>query len=230
MGRKISTHPSEKQVEIMEFINNYRKVNGYPPSIREIGMAVGLKSSSTVHTHLEALERKGLIERAGGSNRSIRVLDETNDIENGIPENENADYNSQNDFNENPNGEIAFVPVIGKVAAGQPLLAVENRERTFPVPIDLTKGNEVFMLKVKGESMIEAGILNGDYVIVKKQTTAENGDTVVALLDDGATVKTFYKEQDYFRLQPQNRNMTAICVKEVTVLGKVIGLFRQMEE
>lgn len=235
MGRKKSDEPSAKQLEIMSYIRDYVDEKGYPPSIREICQAVDLTSSSTVFTHLEALERKGLIERGEGTTRSIRLIDPRfsgNAAGNMSRKETKADVEEKApEFNEVPNDEVIFVPVIGKVAAGTPLLAVENTERTFPVPIDFTKGKEVFMLKVKGESMIEAGIYDGDYVLVSRQETADNGDIIVALIDDSVTVKTFYKEKNYIRLQPENRTMTAIIVEPgepFNIIGKVTGVFRMM--
>lgn len=233
LGRRASTEPSKKQQEILVYIKDFIRDMGYPPSIREICLAVGLTSSSTVFTHLEALERKGLITRGNGTTRSIRIVEDADqEFRYDSPETDEVavgDVREQNeDFNEIPNDEVIYVPVIGKVAAGMPLLAVENTERTFPVPIDFTKGKEVFMLKVKGESMIEAGILDGDYVLVTRQATAQDGEIIVALVEDGATVKTFYKEKTCFRLQPENRTMKAIYVDELTILGKVTGVFRMM--
>lgn len=197
---------ASKQSEILAFIKSEIASKGYPPSVREICAAVGLKSTSTVHGHLERLEKKGLIRRDATKPRAIEVIDE---------------FQSRK--------EIINIPVIGKVTAGQPILAVENVEDTYPLPLDLVKSNrQTFILKVQGESMIEAGILHGDYLIVEQRSSADNGDIVVALIDDEATVKTFYKEDGYVRLQPQNSSMSPILVKNVKILGKVIGLFRKI--
>lgn len=196
----------DKQSEILTFIRKEIQDKGYPPSVREICNAVGLKSTSTVHGHLERLEKKGFIRRDPTKPRAIEILD---------------DYQKRK--------EMVNIPVIGKVTAGQPILAVENVEDVFPIPFDFVQTNyQTFILKVQGESMIEAGIFDGDYLIVEQRSTAENGDIVVALIDDGATVKTFYKEDGYIRLQPQNSTMNPILVKDVKILGKVIGLFRRV--
>ena len=198
----------ESQEKILNFVNDYVKENGYPPSIREICKGVGLSSTSTVHAHLANLTKRGLITKGGSKSRSIKVVNQ--ELE--VPDNE----------------EVVQVPVVGKVAAGSPILATENLERYFPIPVDFVGNSKSFMLKVKGESMIDAGIFNNDRVIVAKQDTAMNGEMVVALVDDSATVKTFYKEHGHFRLQPENASMDPIIVNEVQILGKVIGLFRMM--
>lgn len=196
----------DKQDEILAFIKKEIHEKGYPPSVREICSAVGLKSTSTVHGHLERLEKRGLIRRDPTKPRAIEILD---------------DYG--------PAKEMVNIPIVGKVTAGQPILAVENIEDVFPIPMDFVgSNNETFILKVQGQSMIDAGILDGDFLIVEQKSTAENGDIVVALIDDGATVKTFYKEDGYIRLQPQNPTMSPIIVKDVMILGKVIGLFRKI--
>ena len=235
MGRKASDLPSPKQLEMLDFISDFTREKGYPPAIREICTAVGLNSSSTVFSHLTALERKGYILRGNGTTRSIKIVGQSEDaakeddkVKDTVTEPVDPEDSNVIEFNEEPHDEIVYVPVVGRVAAGMPILAVENRERTFPVPIDFTKGKEVFMLKVKGESMIEAGIFDGDYVLVSSQPTANDGDIVVALVDDSATVKTFYKEKTCFRLQPENRTMKAIYVTELNILGKVTGVFRKM--
>jgi len=196
---------SSRQLEILNYIKEKIALKGYPPSVREIGEAVGLTSSSTVHTHLNALERKGYIRRDPTKPRAIEVLDS---------------------FSEFMSHKIVHIPIVGQVAAGQPILAEENIEDTFPVPYDMVKSDTVFMLKVRGESMIEAGILNGDLVLVRQQPTANNGDIVVALLEDEATVKRFYKEKNMIRLQPENSAMAPIYSQNVTIAGKVIGVFR----
>ena len=200
---------STKQMEVLRFIKGELNKKGYPPSVREICGAVSLKSTSTVHGHLERLEKKGYIRRDPSKPRAIEVLDG----DNFMPSRK----------------EMVNVPIIGKVAAGVPILAHENIEDYFPVPVDFLGNQESFMLIVKGDSMINAGILDGDYIIVQKQNTARNGDFVVALINDEATVKTYYKEKDYFRLQPENPYLLPIIVKEVNILGKVIGVFRSFK-
>ena len=197
---------STKQMEVLRFIKGELNKKGYPPSVREICGAVSLKSTSTVHGHLERLEKKGYIRRDPSKPRAIEVLDG----DNFMPSRK----------------EMVNVPIIGKVAAGVPILAHENIEDYFPIPVDFLGNQESFMLIVKGDSMINAGILDGDYIIVQKQNTARNGDFVVALINEEATVKTYYKEKDYFRLQPENPYLLPIIVKEVNILGKVIGVFR----
>jgi len=202
---------SNRQQAILEFIKREVREKGYPPSVREIGEAVGLASSSTVHGHLDRLEKKGLIRRDPTKPRAIEILDDENEDRLPFPL------------------AITRVPVVGKVTAGVPITATENIEEYFPLPAHFTGDHEVFMLSVKGDSMIEAGIHDGDYVIVRQQQTAQNGDIVVAMTeDDEATVKTFYKERDHIRLQPENPAMEPIRLKHVTILGKVIGLFRSI--
>lgn len=202
---------SKRQKDILDFIKAKVKEKGYPPSVREIGEAVGLASSSTVHGHLTRLEKKGLIRRDPTKPRAIEILDENIQI--------GQHYHS----------EMIRVPVIGKVTAGQPITAIENIEEYFPLPAGMVNDDEVYMLTVQGESMIEAGILDGDYVIVRKQPTAHNGEIVVAMTEDGeATVKRFFKEKNHFRLQPENVTMEPIILPQVTILGKVIGVFREI--
>ena len=196
---------SAKQKEILEYIKGEILNKGYPPAVREICEAVDLKSTSSVHSHLETLEKNGYIRRDPTKPRAIEILDD--------------------DFNLTRR-EVVNVPIVGHVAAGEPILATENIENYFPIPVEYMPNEETFMLKVKGESMINAGIFNGDNVLVKKQTNAENGDIVVALVDDSATVKTFYKEDGYYRLQPENDTMDPIIVKECSILGNVFGVFR----
>jgi repressor LexA len=201
---------SNRQQAILEFIKREVRDKGYPPSVREIGEAVGLASSSTVHGHLDRLEKKGLIRRDPTKPRAIEILDGS-------------------DSDSNFPVSIARVPIVGKVTAGVPITAVENIEEYFPLPRHFVGDYNVFMLRVEGESMIEAGIHHNDYVIVRQQPTANNGDIVVAMTeDDEATVKTFYKEKDHIRLQPENPNMEPIRLRHVTILGKVIGLFRDI--
>ncbi len=202
---------SNRQHSILEFIKHEVKEKGYPPSVREIGEAVGLLSSSTVHGHLDRLEKKGLIRRDPTKPRAIEILDPDSSADDDIP------YS------------VAKVPVVGKVTAGVPITATENIEEYFPLPSHFVGDNSVFILNVIGESMIEAGIHNGDYVIVRQQPTANNGEIVVAMTeDDEATVKTFYKEKNHIRLQPENASMEPILLPNVTILGKVIGLFRDI--
>lgn len=201
----MAEHKSTKQVEIYEFIKDQIKQKGYPPSVREICAAVGLKSTSTVHGHLERLEKKGLIKRDPTKPRTIEVV--------------------ENSLNRK---EMINVPIIGTITAGLPILAVENIEDTFPLPVNYIKSNkELFILKVRGESMIEAGILDGDLSIIEKANSAQNGDIVVALIDNEATLKTFYKEKDHIRLQPENKTMSPIIVPECQVIGKLVGIYRQ---
>ena len=205
------TKLSKRQQDILEFIKKEVKSKGYPPSVREIGQAVGLASSSTVHGHLSRLETKGLIRRDPTKPRAIEVLSVDPDTH-------------------IPKSKVINVPVVGKVTAGQPITAIENVEEFFPLPERLAPSDEqLFMLEIMGESMIEAGILNGDLVIVRQQTTANNGDIVVAMTDENeATVKRFFKEKDYFRLQPENSTMDPIILQNVSILGKVIGVYRHI--
>ena len=198
---------TDKQREILEYIKEMILKKDYPPAVREICEAVHLKSTSSVHSHLESLEKNGYIRRDPTKPRTIEILDDDFAL---------------------TRRELVNVPVIGTVAAGVPILAEQNIEDYLPIPAEILPNKEVFMLKVKGNSMIEAGIYNGDKVIVAKQPNAENGDKVVALVDDSATVKTFYKENGHFRLQPENSSMDPIILDQVEILGKVIGLFRMM--
>ena len=204
------TKISSRQQAILDFIKSEVRDKGYPPSVREIGEAVGLASSSTVHGHLERLEKKGLIRRDPTKPRAIEVL---------------GDDDGSSDFHLS----VSRVPLVGKVTAGMPITATENIEDYFPLPSHIVGDHQVFMLNVVGDSMIEAGIHDGDYVIVRQQQTADNGDIVVAMTEDNeATVKRFYKEKDHIRLQPENSAMEPIRVKNATILGKVIGLFRSI--
>lgn len=203
---------TEKQLRVLAYVKEQIKKNGYAPSVREICQALGLRSTSTVHGYLARLQKKGLIQKAALKPRTIRITDPNN-------KNEKSYYASK---------EMVDVPIVGKVTAGLPILAVENIEENFPLPIDFVGGKESFMLKVTGDSMIEAGILSGDLVLVNRQSTAENGDIVVALIEDEATVKSFYKEKDHIRLQPQNSFMQPIIVPECIILGKVAGVFRKL--
>lgn len=205
------TKLSKRQQDILAFIKEEVRKKGYPPSVREIGEAVGLASSSTVHGHLSRLETKGLIRRDPTKPRAIEILDITDPVQ--VP-----DHN------------IVQVPILGKVTAGLPITAIENIEEYFPLPASMASHDEnIFMLEIMGESMIEAGILDGDYVIVKQQKTANNGEIVVAMTDENeATVKRFYKEPTHIRLQPENSQMEPIILTDVTILGKVIGLYRNI--
>lgn len=196
---------SSKQREILEYIKQEILNKGYPPAVREICEAVHLKSTSSVHSHLETLEKNGYIRRDPTKPRAIEIIDDNFNL---------------------TRREVVNVPIIGQVAAGQPLLAVENIENYFPIPTEFMPNTETFMLKVKGDSMINAGIFNGDKILVQKQSDAQNGDIVVALVDDSATVKTFYKEDGHFRLQPENDTMDPIIVNECSILGKVFGIMR----
>lgn len=202
---------SPREEAILKAIKIYVSNKGYPPSVREIGQAVALKSSSTVHNYLKRLEQKGLLRRDPTKPRALELLP---GIESGLP----VSYST----------EMNIIPVLGQVAAGQPLLAEENYEETFPLPLNFTGPGDFFMLTVKGDSMIETGILDGDLVLVRKQATAQNGDIVVALLEDEATVKRFFREPDRVRLQPENSLLEPIYTREVSVLGKVVGLIRKL--
>ena len=203
------TKLSKRQQDILDFIKLEVKAKGYPPSVREIGEAVGLASSSTVHGHLARLESKGLIRRDPTKPRAIEILEMEETV---------------------PRQKVVSVPLIGKVTAGMPITAIENIEEYFPLPERLAPADEqVFMLEIMGDSMIEAGILNGDYVVVRQQQTAKNGDIVVAMTEDNeATVKRFFKEKDFIRLQPENSSMEPIILSSATILGKVIGVYRDI--
>ncbi len=196
-----------KQQEILEYIKDTILKKGYPPAVREICEAVHLKSTSSVHSHLESLEKNGYIRRDPTKPRAIEILDDMFAL---------------------TRREMVQVPMVGTVAAGQPILAEQNIEDYFPIPAELLPNAEVFMLRVKGDSMVNAGIFEGDQVIVEQTSTALNGEIVVALVEDSATVKRFYKEEGHYRLQPENDHMESIIVDEVDILGKVIGLFRMM--
>lgn len=195
-----------KQAEILEFMKTEILKKGYPPTVRDICEAVNLKSTSSVHSHLETLEKNGYIRKDPTKPRAIEILDENF-------------YNTR--------CEVATVPVVGRVAAGEPILAVENVDSYFPIPTDMLSNRETFILVVKGESMINMGIYDGDYIVVEQCNTANNGDVVVALVDDSATVKRFYKENGRYRLQPENDYMDPIIVDHVEIIGKVTGLYRK---
>ncbi len=196
---------TQKQKEILTYIRGEIRKKGYPPSVREICSAVGLRSTSSVHSHLESLEAAGYIRRDSSKTRAIELLDEPEEF---------------------PAEELASLPILGRVAAGMPLLATENIEGYFPIPVSMLPNQELFILKVQGESMVEAGIFDGDMVIVARTAVASDGEIVVALIDDSATVKRFYKEKGVYRLQPENSAMDPIYTREVMILGKVIGLLR----
>ncbi|MBC8236518.1 transcriptional repressor LexA [bacterium] len=195
---------TKRQQEVLDYIKNHIQTAGYPPTVREIGGAFKI-SEKGAYDHLRTIERKGYIKRAARKNRAIEVLD----------------------FIPLHREEIIEVPIVGRIAAGEPLLATQNIEGTLPVSKEMVGEEEFFALRVKGLSMIEAGIFNGDYVIVKQQSSAEQGEIVVALIDDEATVKRFYRDNNQIRLQPENPAMNPIIVKEVAILGKVVGLFRR---
>lgn len=200
---------SDKQVKIIHYIKNELTLRGYPPSIREICKAVGLSSTSSVHAHLNTLEEKGYLRKGTNKRRALELID-VDDLCSNMPKK-----------------EIVNVPIIGTVTAGAPILAIENIDDTLPISIDFVGNKESYVLKVKGESMIEAGILNGDFVIVNSQNTAKNGDIVVALIDDEATIKAFYKEKDHIRLQPRNSLMEPILIKNPSILGVVKAVVRK---
>ena len=198
---------SAKQLEILEYIKSQILERGFPPAVRDICEAVNLKSTSSVHSHLETLEKNGYIRRDPTKPRAIEIL---NDSFNLIRR------------------EVVNVPIIGRVAAGEPILAEQNVENYFPIPMEFMPNKQTFMLKVSGESMINAGIFDGDYVLVEERGEAGDGEMIVALVEDSATVKTFYKEEGLIRLQPENDTMDPIIVSDCTILGKVIGVFRFM--
>lgn len=196
---------SAKQKEILEYIKSQILERGFPPAVRDICEAVHLKSTSSVHSHLETLEKNGYIRRDPTKPRAIEILDDTFNL---------------------LRREVTNVPILGRVAAGEPILAEQNIENYFPVPMEMLPNNQTFLLKVRGESMVNAGILDGDMILVEEKQTASDGEMVVALVEDEATVKTFYKEDGYIRLQPENDFMEPIIVEDVAIIGKVIGVFR----
>ena len=198
---------TSKQEQILKIIKESILEKGYPPSVREMCTAVGLSSTSSVHAHLEALAKKGYIKKDPSKPRTIEIMDDTFNLS---------------------RREVVNLPLLGDVAAGEPIFATENITNYFPMPVDILPNNETFMLNVKGDSMINAGIFNGDKIIVSKQATAENGEIVVAMVEDSATVKRFYKEKGYFRLHPENDALDDIIVKDLEILGKVVGLLRMM--
>ena len=198
---------SAKQLEILEYIKSQILERGFPPAVRDICEAVNLKSTSSVHSHLETLEKNGYIRRDPTKPRDIEILDDSFNL---------------------IRREVVNVPIIGRVAAGEPILAEQNVENYFPIPMEFMPNKQTFMLKVSGESMINAGIFDGDYVLVEERGEAGDGEMIVALVEDSATVKTFYKEEGLIRLQPENDTMDPIIVSDCTILGKVIGVFSFM--
>lgn len=196
---------SDKQREILEYMKQEILNKGYPPTVRELCDAVHLKSTSSIHSHLETLEKNGYIRRDPSKPRAIEIVDDNFNL---------------------TRREVVNVPIVGSIAAGQPLLAIQNIDNYFPIPAEYMPNQSTFMLRVKGESMINAGIFDGDVILVKQQSTAKNGDMVAALVDDSATVKTFYKEDGHIRLQPENDNMDPIIVPDCQILGVVFGVFR----
>lgn len=205
----MSSDLTDRQAKILDFLADTLRRRGYPPSVREIGSAVGLSSSSTVHAHLDKLEKKGYIRRDPTRSRAIEIVDKALDVR--------------------PSKEMLNVPLVGRVTAGLPILATENVDDYFPIPLDFVGPGEFFMLDVRGDSMIGAGILDGDRVIVRKQDTAQDGEIVVALVgDEEATVKRLYREKDHVRLQPENPHMDPIIAVDVRILGRVVGLVRRV--
>jgi len=203
---------TKKQREIFEFMKTEQRQKGYPPSVREIGEAVGLRSPSSVHSQLTKLENKGYIKKDPTKPRAIEIID--------------PGYDGMDTYNQS---DTIQVPIVGQITAGQPILAVENIVSTFPLPTDFTKNHECFILSVKGDSMMDAGIFSGDYIVVQRAQSADNGDIVVALVgDEEATVKRFFKEKDHIRLQPENAAMEPILSKDVSILGKVSGVIRKL--
>ena len=208
---------SAKDYEILDFIEKQLELKGFPPSVREICEAVNLSSTATIHARLKKLETHGKIVRDASKNRSIMVVGKE------------IQHKEEKPHIIYTNDRYLDVPIYGKVTAGTPITAVHENQDTFPLPADFAHNKDLFMLKVQGESMINAAILDGDMIIVERQTTAKNGDIVVALIDnENATVKTFYKENGHFRLQPENDHMDPIIVNEVAILGKVVGVFRKL--
>ncbi|MDR1082650.1 MAG: transcriptional repressor LexA [Coriobacteriales bacterium] len=222
----IGTELSERQRAILEFLRGFITKNGYPPSVREIGEAVGLSSSSTVHSHLNTLENRGFIKRDPSSARALTVIGHDAHTLTAQAD-ANGSHRGQGGPGRLPRG-VTELPLLGRVAAGTPILAEQNIEDSMMLPTQVVGDAGSFLLTVRGDSMVEAGILDGDYVVVREQPTASNGEIVVALIDDEATVKTFYREPDRVRLQPENTSMEPIYVRDVTILGKVIALLRAL--
>ncbi|WP_333859831.1 transcriptional repressor LexA [Clostridium sp.] len=202
----MTEHSNNRQCQIYTFIKSQIKEKGYPPSVREICAAVGLKSTSTVHSYLEKLEKRGFIKRDATKSRTIEVIEKSH------------------------KKEMIEVPIIGTITAGMPIMAVENIEDYFPLPMDYIKNKkDIFMLKVKGESMVDVGILDGDLSLIEKVDSAENGDIVVALIENEATLKRFFKEKNHIRLQPENKSMSPIIVNDCKIIGRLIGIYRQYD-
>ncbi|HOZ55132.1 MAG TPA: transcriptional repressor LexA [Clostridia bacterium] len=218
MSNKDFSDLGKREKAILKYIEKQIIANSYPPSVREIGKAIGLSSTATVHGYIEKLEKKGYIKKETQKGRTLKLIK-------GILGNNKK----IEDNNSSTTKKMVEVPIMGEITAGTPILAVENIIDTFPVASDFVGNNECFMLIVKGESMIEAGIFDGDYILVKKQNTANNGDIVVALIDDEATVKTFYKEKENIRLQPENKIMEPLIISNCIILGKVTGVFRKIK-
>ena len=217
---KSSKDLTKREQEILKYIELQISKIGYPPSVREIGKAVGLSSTATVHGYIKRLKEKGYIAKEEQKGRTLKVLKGGKKDKKSVEKNEQMELYANNDF--------VQVPVIGKITAGEPILAVENVVDTFPLPLDFVGNSETFMLRVSGDSMIEAGIFDRDYILIKKQNTANNGDYVVALIGEEATVKTFYKEKGHIRLQPENQALEPIIVPDCVILGKVAGVFRKI--
>ncbi|AZV57035.1 transcriptional repressor LexA [Clostridium sp. AWRP] len=204
----MTEHNRDRQFQIYEFIKAQIREKGYPPSVREICAGVGLKSTSTVHSHLEKLEKKGFIKRDASKSRTIEIVEKS--------------------ISKSTKKELIDIPIVGTITAGMPILAVENIEDVFPLPIEYVKNkNQLFILKVKGESMVDAGILDGDMSIIEQTNFAENGDIVAALIDNEATLKRFFKEKDHIRLQPENESMSPIIVDDCKIIGKLVGIYRR---
>jgi repressor LexA len=204
----MTEHNRDRQFQIYEFIKTQIREKGYPPSVREICAGVGLKSTSTVHSHLEKLEKKGFIKRDASKSRTIEIVEKS--------------------ISKSTRKELVDIPIVGTITAGMPILAVENIEDVFPLPIDYVKNKEqLFILKVQGESMIDAGILDGDMSIIEQTNFAENGDIVAALIDNEATLKRFFKEKNHIRLQPENESMSPIIVDDCKIIGKLVGIYRR---
>ena len=216
---------NKRQKQILRYITKQIEKNGYAPSVREIGKAVGLSSTATVHSYLKQLEAMKYIKKENQKGRTLRILKKEDDRYDSARVGKEPSEPMKAFYNRK---EMVDVPIVGKITAGAPILAVENITDTVPVPVDFAGNSQCFMLLVSGESMIEAGILDGDLILVRRQNVAENGQIIVALIDDEATVKTFYKEKDHIRLQPENSTMDPIIVPDCQILGKVIGVFRKM--
>ena len=219
MPRRRGNELNDREKDIINFIEKQIEERGYPPSVREIGKSVGLSSTATVHGYLNKLEEKGYVRKENQKGRALKLLK-------GL-KSKKVEFKPEGKYAYSEK-ELVEVPVVGKITAGEPILAVENLTDVFPIPLDFVGNSESFMLVVRGESMIEAGILDGDYILVKKQNVARNGEIVVALIGDEATVKTFYKEKDHIRLQPENSTMDPIIVPNCEILGKVSGVFRKL--